>query len=151
MSLKILAETGYTLAELASVCRVSEHSAKKYLYGERALSVDARAVFAREHGDKGKRLVGILDRRRAEYEKNYECVPGAHKRMRKRDTPATPTAPKRTRPARDAVNPPDPDWDGEKITITEWIERYGRPGNAGPDINGRYSGYFDTEPCWLGE
>ena len=35
------------------------------------------------------------------------------------------------------------------LPIDEWIRRYGRPGNGGaPDANGRYSGYFATEPCF---
>jgi hypothetical protein len=41
--------------------------------------------------------------------------------------------------------------DGKTYTIDEWKRLFGEPGGGGPDVNGRYSGCFDTEPCWLGE
>ena len=37
----------------------------------------------------------------------------------------------------------------EYVTIDEWKKRYGVPGSGGlPDQNGRYSGFFATEPCF---
>jgi hypothetical protein len=58
--------------------------------------------------------------------------------------------PVKKKPAKREVYEP-PVYDGPRYTFDEWVDRFGRPGGGGPDVNGRFSGYFDTEPCFLGE
>jgi hypothetical protein len=147
VSTSILAESGYSLARIAEACHVSEHSARKYLYGERAISMRARHEFLRD-GEQGKKLVSLLDAKRRAYEENYPCVPGSRKRLRKRaDVKPTTT---QSRVMRDAPNPPARDYSPAEphYTIEEWKERFGLPGDSRPDGNGRVWGYFPTEPCY---
>jgi plasmid maintenance system antidote protein VapI len=124
-----VADQGWSRDRIAIVLEVQTLQVGKYLGGHRRVSPGQKTRLVNEFGDAAYELVEMCDRA---WQVNRD-TPKPTKRTTKRET-YTPPA-----------------YDGPRYTIDEWIERFGRPGGGGPDINGRFSGYFDTEPCWLGE
>ena len=125
-----LHEQGWSKEQVAIAMRVQPLQLHKYFGGHRRVSPGMRMRLVSEFGEAAYALVEMCDQ--------------AWRVNRDREK-----APKPKRAERERYVPPV--YDGPRYTIDEWIERFGRPGGGGPDINGRYSGYFDTEPCWLGE
>ena len=123
-------EQGWTRDRIAIVLEVQTPQVGKYLGGHRRVSPGMKTRLVNEFGDPGYILVELCDH-----------AWNVNRSMEK------PVAKKRAK--RETYTPPA--YDGPRYTIDEWIERFGPPGGGGPDINGRYSGYFDTEPCFLGE
>jgi plasmid maintenance system antidote protein VapI len=125
-----LEEQGWTRDRIAIVLEVQTPQVGKYLGGPRRVSPGQKTRLVNEFGDAAYELVQMCD---AAWRVNREA----------------PKAPRPNRQPKEKYVPPV--YNGPRYTIDEWIERFGRPGGGGPDINGRYRGYFDTEPCFLGE
>ena len=125
-----LHEQGWSKEQVAIAMRVQPLQLHKYLGGHRRVSPGMKTRIVNEFGDPGYILVELCDH--------------AWKVNRSMEKPV---AKKRTK--RETYTPPV--YDGPRYTFDEWVKRFGRPGGGGPDVNGRFSGYFDTEPCWLGE
>jgi plasmid maintenance system antidote protein VapI len=125
-----VAEQGWSRDRLAIVLEVQTPQVGKYLGGHRRVSPGMKTRLVNEFGDAAYALVEMCDQ--------------AWRVNREREK-----APKPKKVEREKYVPPV--YDGPRYTIDEWIARFGRPGGGEPDINGRYYGYFDTEPCWLGE
>jgi hypothetical protein len=124
-----LDERGWQRERVAVVMRVQPLQLHKYFGGHRRVSPGMKTRLVSEFGDAAYTLVEICDRA---WRVN-------------RDAPKPP----RRSTKRETYQPPA--YDGPRYTFDEWVERFGRPGGGGADVNGRFSGYFDTEPCWLGE
>jgi len=125
-----VADQGWSRERLAIVLEVQTPQVGKYLGGHRRVSPGMKTRLVNEFGEAAYALVEMCDQ--------------AWRVNRDREK-----APKPKRVERERYVPPV--YDGPRYTIDEWIERFGRPGGGGPDVNGRFSGYFDTEPCFLGE
>jgi plasmid maintenance system antidote protein VapI len=123
-------EQGWTRERIAIVLEVQTPQVSKYLGGHRRVSPSMKTRLVNEFGDAAYALVEMCDQ-------------AWHVNREREKTPK----PKREK--RETYTPPV--YNGPRYTFDEWVKRFGRPGGGGPDINGRYSGFFDTEPCWLGE
>jgi len=125
-----LNEQGWSKDHVAVVLRVQPLQLHKYLGGHRRVSPGMKTRLVNEFGDPGYILVELCDHA-------WNVNRGAEKPVKKK------------RVKREVYEPPV--YDGPRYTFDEWVKRFGRPGGGGPDVNGRFSGYFDTEPCFLGE
>ena len=125
-----LHEQGWSKEQVAIAMRVQPLQLHKYFGGHRRVSPGMKTRLVNEFGDPGYILVELCDH--------------AWKVNRSMEKPVA-----KKRAKRETYTPPA--YDGPRYTFDEWVKRFGRPGGGGPDINGRFSGYFDTEPCWLGE
>ena len=125
-----LNEQGWSKEQVAIVLRVQPLQLHKYLGGHRRVSPGMKTRLVNEFGDPGYILVELCDHA---WKVNRSMQKPVAKKRAKRET-YTPPA-----------------YHGPRYTFDEWVKRFGRPGGGGPDVNGRFSGYFDTEPCWLGE
>ena len=125
-----LDEQGWPRDHVAVVMRVQPLQLHKYFGGHRRVSPGMKTRLVNEFGDPGYILVELCDH--------------AWKVNRSMEKPVA-----KKRAKRETYQPPA--YDGPRYTFDEWVKRFGRPGGGGPDVNGRFSGYFDTEPCWLGE
>ena len=125
-----LDEQGWQRERVAVVMRVQPLQLHKYFGGHRRVSPGMKTRLVSEFGDAAYTLVEMCDQ--------------AWRVNRDREK-----APKPKRAERERYVPPV--YDGPRYTFDEWVKRFGPPGGGGPDANGRFSGYFDTEPCWLGE
>ena len=125
-----LHEQGWSKEQVAIAMRVQPLQLHKYLGGHRRVSPGMKTRLVNEFGDPGYILVELCDH--------------AWKINRSMEKPVA-----KKRAKRETYTPPA--YNGPRYTFDEWVKRFGRPGGGGPDVNGRFSGYFDTEPCWLGE
>ena len=125
-----LHEQGWSKEQVAIAMRVQPLQLHKYLGGHRRVSPGMKTRIVNEFGDPGYILVELCDH--------------AWKINRSMEKPVA-----KKRAKRETYTPPA--YNGPRYTFDEWVKRFGRPGGGGPDVNGRFSGYFDTEPCWLGE
>ena len=125
-----LHEQGWSKEQVAIVLRVQPLQLHKYFGGHRRVSPGMKTRLVNEFGDPGYILVELCDH--------------AWKVNRSMEKPVA-----KKRAKRETYQPPA--YNGPRYTFDEWVKRFGRPGGGGPDVNGRFSGYFDTEPCWLGE
>ena len=123
-------EQGWSRERIAIVLRIQTPQLHKYLCGHRRVSPGMKTRLVSEFGDAAYELVEMCDHA-------WNVNRSAQKPVRAK------------RVKRETYTPPV--YDGPRYTFDEWVARFGRPGGGGPDMNGRYRGFFDTEPCWLGE
>lgn len=108
------------------VARMSLHRRRslRILTGSLELTDEHRAFVLSEWGEK---LVAAIDKSRALF-------------IEQRDKPTTNT------------DLAAESYDGPWFTISEWRAKFGEPGNGRAcDDDGRVSGFFPTEPCFIGE
>ena len=122
-------EHGWTLAQLSIVLSVTEGQVWRYFSGYRRITPKAKTALLREYGDAAYTFVELCDTAwRVKHERTAVA----------------------TKDESEAFVAPA--YDGPYHTIDEWIRLFGKPGNGGlPDQNGRYSGFFPTEPCFIGD
>ena len=133
-ALQYAREQGWTRDQLANVLGCDPAKTAVYTNGHRKVGPKRKTALVNEFGEAAYVFVEMCDQAFAA--KRNPVVVEAK------------VEPK-PKPPREKYVPPV--YNGPRYTIDEWIERFGRPGGGGPDINGRYRGYFDTEPCFLGE
>jgi plasmid maintenance system antidote protein VapI len=126
----LLQERDWSRERVAIVLEVQTVQVLKYLGGHRRVTPTMRTKLLNEFGEQARDLIALCDEA-FEANRSREKTPRPKREKRETYTP--------------------PIYNGPRYTIDEWVKRFGRPGGGGPDINGRYSGFFDTEPCWLGE
>ena len=143
--MELLYAEGKTLDDVAVMAQVSPYSARKYLYGERALAEKTAYAIVEAWGDSGRRIVSAMHRARAAYVESHPVAPSGKKRIssselkpRKRELREPPLV-------RDWGAERAAEDDGERYTIDEWKRLFGEPG-SGADIHGRMNGCFPTEP-----
>ena len=148
----IMAEHGITIEDLARIGGASERAAYSWARGEREPADKVHYAIVREWGPAGRQVSGALARAREDWLAKHHVKPGQGRKIGRKPTPGKVV--KRDKP-REKMLPAyafaGDEHDGKTYTIDEWKRLFGEPGGGGPDINGRFSGYFDTEPCWLGE
>ena len=127
-------EQGWTRDQLANVLGCDPAKTAVYTNGHRRVGPKRKTALVNEFGEAAYAFVEICD-----------AAFAAKRNMVTLEVKAE----AKPQPQRKKYVPPV--YDGPRYTIDEWIERFGRPGGGGPDINGRYRGFFDTEPCFLGE
>lgn len=129
---------GWNRERMAIAMGVQTPQVAKYLGGHRRISPRMKTALLCEFGDAAFVFVDICDRA-------FAVTSAAPK-------PATKTRQSNAEGERTiAYAYARDEHDGKTYTIEEWKRLFGEPGGRGPDINGRFSGFFDTEPCWLGE
>lgn len=152
----VLASVDLSAEDLSRVCGVAPRSVMKYLYGERAAAEKVRLVLVRELGDRGRVIVGHMERARADYVATHPVAPGGKRRISARAySVRTPLEAGRAKPAREAWAPPEyafagDEHDGKVYSIDEWKRLFGEPGTLW-DANGRIWGVFPSEPCFCEE
>ena len=131
----IMLEHGVSTMMLARVLGVGDSHVFKYTNGHRALTAVIMSKIRREYPAAADELIAACASARLA----RTAEPARIIRVR---------APKRAwKPiARSA----DEDWDGELYTIEEWRRLFGQPGSS-QGVDGRVEGYFQTEPCFIGE
>jgi plasmid maintenance system antidote protein VapI len=125
---------GWSQAQVARVLECGELHVFKYLTGLRGVSPKQASQLRREFGSDADAFVDACN--------------AAKVRVREPRVVQREASPKRV--SRCAQNPADADWDGKLYTIEEWRALFGEPGSS-QGANGRAEGYFQTEPCFIGE
>ena len=147
--LSLMREEGITLDDLAAASGFSSHSCRKYVYGEREVRSKTERELVARHGAAANTIIRAMHEKRAEWLALHPVAPCGKKRLA-----AKPIIMKREasprRVSRYVPNPADADWDGKLYTIEEWRALFGEPGSS-QGANGRVEGYFQTEPCFIGD
>ena len=131
----IMLEHGVSTMMLARVLGVGDSHVFKYTNGHRALTAVIMSKIRREYPSVADELIAACASARLA----RTAEPPRITRVR---------APKRSwKPIARAA---DEDWDGELYTIEEWRRLFGQPGSS-QGVDGRVEGYFQTEPCFIGE
>lgn len=149
---QVMLEHGITLEDLARIGSASERAAYSWVCGEREPADKVHYAIVREWGRAGREVSGALQKAREAWVDAHPIRPGQGRKIGRKATPGKVIkrayAPEKKPPAYAYAHD---EHDGKTYSIHEWKRLFGEPGGAGPDINGRFSGFFDTEPCWLGE
>ena len=153
---EVMREQGVTLEDLARVASVSEWSARKYLYGERALVDKVQYALVREFGQAGKIVAGAIERAREEYLEEHPFDPTSGQRLSRRSKPSAKVVEQPIVEERDVHAELVEEDTGERYSIEEWKRLFGEPGGGVThDRHGRVFGiggaYFATEPCFCEE
>ena len=151
---ELLASVDLSAEDLSRIVGVAPRSVMKYLYGERAAAEKVRLVLVRELGERGRIIVGHMERARADYEATHPIAPGGKKRVSAR-TYSVRTPLKPAKRGRDVWHPPAYAYAGDEhdeqlYSIEDWKRLFGEPGLAW-DVNGRMWGAFPSEPCFCGD
>lgn len=133
-------EHGWDRNRMAIAMQVQAAQVSKYLGGHRRVSPGMKTALVKEFGEAAYVLVEMCDRAFA----ITHAAPSTPERGKRK-----PDRPIKNRPPEYAYA--GDEHDGKTYPIDEWKRLFGEPGGAGADVNGRYSGYFDTEPCFIGE
>lgn len=153
---EVMRDQGVDLEDLARLASVSEWSARKYMYGERAIPDKVHYALVREFGQAGRIVAGALDRAREEYLEEHPVAPGGKRRLSRKARPSAKIVARPSVPERDVAAELVEEDDGETYTIEEWKRLFGEPGGGVThDRHGRVFGigaaYFATEPDFCEE
>ena len=148
----VMKEHGITIDDLARLGGASERAAYSWVRGEREAADKVHYAMIREWGNAGRQVSGAIAKAREAWVESHPISPGQGRKIGRKPTPGKVV---KRKPEREKQPPAyakaGDEHDGKLYTIEEWKRLFGEPGGGGPDVNGRYSGCFDTEPCWLGE
>jgi hypothetical protein len=147
--LAVMREEGITLDDLSVASGFSAYSCRKYVYGEREIRSKAERELVARHGSRANAIIRAMHEKRAEWIRSHPVAPCGKKRLALKSVveKRQPVLQESWKPMPRAA---DEDWDGELYTIEEWRRLFGAPGSS-QGANGRVEGFFQTEPCFLGE